>query len=228
LKDAAQWCHAHHIHLIVNELYGLSVIDTMHSDIAMDYSDRMSFLSFAKVMAELKSDYLHLAYGLSKDFGMSGFRVGLLYSMNADLKAAWGNLGAPHLVSNLTQWLMSEILSDQEFVDNFITENQKRLTENYVTVIKTLKKLGIPYVPAKGSLFVWLDMSSMLKSQSANAEHQLWQKLYDETGILLTPGTGFGHTKFGQFRLVHPFVEKKVLEEAMSKFEGFVESHTSL
>jgi len=46
-------------------------------------------------IAELKSDYekIHIVGGLSKDFGMSGFRVGICYSKNKELMAGMGTAG---------------------------------------------------------------------------------------------------------------------------------------
>jgi hypothetical protein len=46
------------------------------------------------------SPYLHWWYSFSKDFGISGLRVGLLYSHNTALLEAWGNSGAPSITSN--------------------------------------------------------------------------------------------------------------------------------
>lgn len=222
LLEISQWCIDNKIHLLVNELYGLSRIDTQHPSIVNDYSKQIEFKSFAQIINQKKSDYLHLAYGLSKDFGISGFRVGLLYTLNEQFHLAFENLTAPHLVSNYTQWMITEVFSDQHFLQKYIATNQKRLTENYITVIKSLKKIEIPYVPAYGSLFVWMDLSTLMSDNTQAEEQKLWRNIYDELGILLTPGIDFGHSKWGQFRLVHPFIQKSALEEVMKRLEVFV------
>lgn len=222
LESIAEWCHANEIHLLVNELYALSIIQTDHPKLKQDYPDKLSFSSFGPIIQKYNSPYLHLAYGLSKDFGISGLRVGLIYSLNEDFLTAYKNLNAPHMVSNITQWICQEILSDQAFIEHYIIENQKRLTENYIIAISTLKDCKIPYVPAVGSLFVWLDFSEFMADNTAEDEHVLWQELYDETGVLLTPGQGFGHSKRGQFRLVYSFLQKDVMQEAMDRLTMFV------
>lgn len=218
----SNWCLERNIHLVVNEIYGLSLIDTSHVDIRDDYSEQASFYSFANIMREKQSNYLHLWYALSKDFGASGFRVGVVHSMNQSFLAAYNNLNAPSMVSNYTQWIFEQALADTDFVDNYISTNQKLLTENYATVIRSFKKLNVPYVPARGSLFVWLDLSEFLNANTQEAESQFWMELYEQTGVLLTPGDGFGHTKRGQFRLVHSYVPQNHLEVAMGRFENFV------
>jgi len=222
IAQIANWCIKNKIHLIVNELYALSTIDTSHKDLKSKYGDSKPSRSFAQLINEMNSDYLHMIYGFSKDFGISGMRIGLVYSKNEEFLKAYTNLAAPHMVSNLTQWVMQEVLSDKKFIKKYIKTNKENLTRSYLTVTKTLDKLEVPYVPARGSLFVWLDLSEFLKENSEVAEQELWRLLYDQQGVLLTPGVGFGHTKRGQFRLVHSFLKPNALEKAMKRIKQFV------
>lgn len=223
LHKIADWCIQQQIHLIVNEIYGLSLIETDHPTIQEDYQKKIDFVSFAQVMQKKKSPYLHLWYALSKDLGVSGFRVGVVYSHNEPFLQAYDNLNAPHLVSNHTQWLLSEVLSDHHFMEKYIGYNQRLLTESYVLMIEGLRKLKIPYVPARGSLFIWADFSEFLKKPTQKAETKFWEKLYQKTGILLTPGEGFGHSKKGLFRIVYPCFAKEDLVVALERLEGYVE-----
>jgi len=219
----ANWCAHNKIHLIVNELYALSTIDTELEELKEAYPKKIKSRSFAQVINEMDSDYLHMIYGFSKDFGISGMRIGLVYSKNEEFLKAYTNLAAPHMVSNLTQWVVQEILSDKKFIKQYIKTNKENLTQSYITVTKMLDKINIPYVPARGSLFVWLDLSEFLTENTEEAEQVLWRALYDEQGVLLTPGTGFGHTKRGQFRLVHSFLQANALKEAVKRIKKFVE-----
>ena len=222
LQEIATWCIQNKVHLLVNELYGLSIINTQHPAIENDYQEHSPFSSFASIMEIEKSNYLHMAYGLSKDLGISGFCVGVLYSQNEELLQAYSNLNAPHLVSNLTQWVIAELLVDEDFMKGYISMNQKRLTENYVVVIEQLKKSNVPYLPSRGSLFVWIDLSKWLLKYDQQSENELWEKIYNDTGILLTPGEGFGHHEKGQFRLVYSFLQKETLEHGMRKLGEFL------
>jgi aspartate/methionine/tyrosine aminotransferase len=222
LSIIADWCVEHEIHLVVNEIYGLSLINTQHPELASDYSEDIHFRSFAQIMQEKKSDYLHLWYAMSKDLGASGFRVGVVHSHNTAFLEAFNNLNAPHMVSNHTQWLFQLSLGDHDFMEKYIRHNQEALTESYLVVIRYLRKLSVPYVPARGSLFVWLDLSEFLKTQSQEAENAFWMDLYEKTGVLLTPGEGFGHSKRGQFRLVYSCVSKDEIQEAMKRLEKYL------
>jgi len=173
-------------------------------------------------MATKKSPYLHLWYALSKDMGISGFRVGAVYSQNEAFIKAYDNLNAPHLVSNHTQWLLAEVLSDHDFMAKYIAHNQQLLTESYTVVVKCLRQLDIPYVPSRGSLFIWADFSKYLKKQTLKAETKFWELLYEKTGVLLTPGEGFGHSKKGLYRIVFPCFDKEDLEVAMLRLSNFL------
>lgn len=223
LNRVADYCIKNRIHLIVNEIYGLSIINTNHPAIKEDYSKQRTFTSFAQIMAAKKSPYLHLWYALSKDMGISGFRVGAVYSHNEAFIKAYDNLNAPHLVSNHTQWLLGEILSDYAFMEKYIAHNQLLLTESYALVVQYLKKLNVPYVPSRGSLFVWADFSEFLKKPTLKAETQFWELLYEKTGVLLTPGEGFGHSKKGLYRIVFPCFDKQDLEVAMERLAVFLQ-----
>ena len=223
LETIARWCITHKVHMIVNEIYGLSLIDTQHPEIKADYASQRKFESFVKIMNHQKSNYLHFWYSLSKDFGISGFRIGMIYSHNEDLIKAYDNFNAPNMASNYTQWMMQEVFSDDDFITRYILQNQKVLTESYIIVVKTFKKLGIPFVPSRGSLFIWADFSKYLKENSQASENEFWMKIYHNTGILLTPGEGFGHTKHGQFRVVYPSVSKDDLRVAMKRLTLFLQ-----
>ncbi|MDH3207895.1 MAG: aminotransferase class I/II-fold pyridoxal phosphate-dependent enzyme [Gemmatimonadota bacterium] len=224
LSEMADWCIEREIHLVVNEIYGLSLIDTSHPGIAGDYGDVEPFHSFANVMADKQSDYLHLWYALSKDLGISGFRVGVVHSRNAPFIRAYQNLNLTHSVSNHTQWLLSHLLTDAEFMAGYIARNQRRLTNSYALVVDCLKRLDIAYAPSRGSLFAWIDLSEFMEGDSEADELTLWREIFEEAGVVLTPGPGFGHPKRGLFRVVYPCVTLEELRVVMERIETFVES----
>ncbi|TVP43800.1 MAG: aminotransferase class I/II-fold pyridoxal phosphate-dependent enzyme [Mongoliibacter sp.] len=218
----ADWCENEKIHLIINEIYGLATVDVEHPEIREDYPNPIEFKSFGNLMKERKSPYLHLWYSLSKDFGISGYRVGILHSYNEQLITGYRNIGLTHAISNHTQWLLGEVLNDQVFVKKYLKSFKEALTKSYLIVCQTLKKLQIPFNPSYGSLFVWIDLSSLMDTPSQEAQHQLWLEIFQKTGMLITPGNGFGHSKKGMFRVVITSVSHTELEVAMERFENFI------
>lgn len=222
LRVLADWCIEQRVHLIVNEIYGLSLIDTQDDELKAGYSTRRTYCSFAKIMHEMNNDFLHLWYAFSKDFSMSGLRVGVVHSLNTDFMSGFANANVPHLVSNITQWTLGEMLKDTDFLDTYIAKNQKQLTKSYKLLVKYLKKSEIPFIPSEGSFFVWADFSRFLSEDSDKGQEQLWLEIYQNAGVLLTPGEGFGHEKKGLFRIVFTAVPYEHLEVAMDRMTTYL------
>ncbi|MFS4447566.1 aminotransferase class I/II-fold pyridoxal phosphate-dependent enzyme [Maribacter sp. 2307UL18-2] len=227
LRALAHWCIQHEVHMIVNEIYGLSLIDIRDQNLKADYPAGRSYVSFAKIMHEMDNDFLHLWYGFSKDFSMSGLRIGVVHSLNKNFMKGFENANVPHLVSNMTQWVLGELLKDTRFIDTYILENQKRLTGSYKLMVAHLRKNEIPYVPSEGSFFVWADFSKYLVEDSDYGQERLWLDIYHHAGVLLTPGGGFGHEKKGWFRIVFTAVPFAHLKVAMERITTYLSGRTN-
>lgn len=222
LESIADWCIAHRVHLLVNEIYAASLIDTRHPELVADYAGHEPFASFGPILEQRHSDFLHYCYAFSKDFGLAGFRLGLLYSRNEALMAGMANLNTAHLASSHTQWIVESVLRDRAFVAKLVTQNQHRLTETYVSIVRVLRRYKLTYVPARGGLFVWVDLSPLLEADSAAAERALWLSIFREAGLLLTPGAGFGHIRHGMFRIVYTSLTSDELAEAVRRLDAFL------
>lgn len=221
LKNLANWCIKNQVHMVVNEIYGLSLIDTRQKAIKKDYSKHTKFKSFARIMRKKNSPYLHLWYAFSKDFAMSGLRFGIVHSLNPSFLKGFENVNVPHLVSNYTQWMVGEMLQDDAFITAYIKENKKRLNKSYLVVVQLFKKLHIPYIPSRGSLFIWADLSQYMHEYSDQGQEDLWLDIYKNTGILLTPGMGFQHPKKGLFRVVFTAVPFDYLQVALKRLKDY-------
>ncbi len=51
---------------------------------------------------------------------------------------------------------------------------------------------------------------------------ELWQRIYEQTGVLLTAPGGFGQPYRGAFRLVYSCVEQPTLKVAMERLETYL------
>lgn len=218
LEEFADWCIAHEVHLIVNEIYALSQFTRENNDVR----NKSTYTSFLPLLQSRDSEHLHWWYSFSKDFGISGFRVGLLYSRNAEFRSAYTNYNAPHQVSNLTQYLLGELLNDDGWVSEYQRRNREVLTEAYRAVALTLDRLNVPYTHARGSLFVWADFSDCLPAKTQEAAEAWWEQLFENTGVLITAPGGLGQPEVGWYRIVYSCVNKEALEEAMRRLVAFV------
>jgi aspartate/methionine/tyrosine aminotransferase len=194
------WALQRGLHVVSDEIYALSVFPG-HSTV-----------SAAQIMADLNAgqenylgDRVHIVAGLSKDWGMSGFRVGSLFTHNAMLLQAMDLLGYYQSVSQYTQQMLTGVFDDHAWVDWYVAENQKRLFENYKALREALSLVHVPVLQSHGGLFAWADFSSLLKD--GQTEKELWLELFDKPKVALTSGESCNGDKPGLFRIVYAWPE---------------------
>ena len=103
-----------------------------------------------------------------------------------------------------------------------ITQNIKNISHSYTIATDCLTRGNIPFIPSKGSLFIWSDFSQYLKEISIQGEENLWLDIYKNTGVLLTPDIEFGHQKHGLFRIVFTAVSSAYLEIALNRIINYL------
>lgn len=161
MKFLVTWALEKGMHVVSDEIYALSVFPGYHTASAAD------------VMRELHpheedylGDYVHIVAGLSKDWGMSGFRVGTLFSHNTKLLQAMDLVGMYPSVSFYTQHALTQVFSDDAWMDWYIAENQQRLYDTYQAMVTALARINVPVTPAQGALFAWVSDSWLCTSLS--------------------------------------------------------------
>ncbi|KAK5322099.1 hypothetical protein LTR70_003946 [Exophiala xenobiotica] len=151
-------CQKHQIHLVSDEIYALSVF--RQSDPTDD--SVIPFTSLASIPTDGLIDpaLTHVLYGLSKDFGANGLRLGCIASQhNPDLHNALTSVSIYSYISSLADSIATKLLSDDEFVDWYSAENNKRLEKHYDLVVAWAEEHGIEY--AKGvnaAFFLWVNL----------------------------------------------------------------------
>ena len=167
LRDTIQWARKRNIHTIVDEIHALSAHDEgqephpMHSQ---NYSNlhlpssnaNHGFESIIKILDNNLGNDVHMVWGLSKDFAASGLRVGVLYSQNEMFMQALlaSNISIFSCVSGPIQYVVSELLTDDAFIDHFLEESRDRLRRSYEICVLKLEEMVVPFVPADAGLFV--------------------------------------------------------------------------
>ncbi len=190
IEDVLQWAEARGIHVVFDEIYALSVFG------------ETPFTSVATVRPTL-GDHVHIVWAFSKDFGASGLRCGLMVSENEALLAAVNGLAYWGAVSGHTQWLLGQMISDDAWVDEFCTVLRERLGATYQRVAEALDAAGIPIIPAEAGIFVLCDMRRFLDEPTWAAEHALWRRLLEDTGVNITPGAACRIEEPGFMRLCY-------------------------
>ena len=158
------FCRQRGMHVIFDEIYALSTFGG-------------TFRSVVQISGNDLSRDIHVLWGMSKDLGASGLRVGVLYTQNSDLLSAHKVLADPFQVSMLTQQMTRFILDDEQFMDGYLSTNRERLSKSYGLVRETLEAEGMHVIPAASAIFVFVDMRSLLSEASFDAEKQVFYDL---------------------------------------------------
>jgi len=209
MKMMIAWALAKGLHVVSDEIYALSTFPGFTTTSAAD------------IMQALRpsddhylGDHVHIVAGLSKDWGMSGFRVGSLFTHNEQLLRALDIVDYYQTVSSYTQFALTGIFEDNEFIDWYIAENRRRLYETYRALEEALRLVEVPLYPAKGAIFAWADFSAYLRKDQSETE--LWMELFDDAKVGLTAGESCYGEKSGMFRIVYGWPEGG--PEAMQEF----------
>ena len=225
IKLVYQWCASHKIHFVADEVYALSPV----SEIASPF---VSALDFMDDIGD--KQYFHWLYGLSKDFCLSGLRLGVLYTENEKVRKGLLQYHMQYAVPWHTQQLVYHFLSDKQWVTGFLKESQKRLIGMYNACKDELQKYAIDYFEAEHGLFVWINLSKwLLKVCNINADavktyvimQTLWKNemafldyLRIEKNVFLAPGECFGATEPGFYRICFGAVkDEQALKDAIKR-----------
>ncbi len=152
---------------------------------------------------------------LSKPFNMTGWRVGYavgsadvlegLYRYKTNIDS--GNFKA-------VQYAGVEAL-DNPAAQEHISRMQQTYQKRRDVVVKALQEAGWPYVKPQASFYVWAPVPKGYTSQDFVAF------ILDKTGVVVTPGRGFGEYGEGYFRIALT-VEVERLQEAMDRIKKAV------
>ncbi|EEU36371.1 uncharacterized protein NECHADRAFT_97406 [Fusarium vanettenii 77-13-4] len=231
------FCQKYNLHLICDEIYALSVWKNPK------FPEAPEFTSVLAINPDgiIDRDLIHVVWGMSKDFGSNGIRIGCVISRNeAFIRAceAISNFTCPSSLADLTT---SRILSDDAFVESFISSNRLRLADNYTMIAKFLDGHQIPYKEGSNAgLFIWADLFGPIRAQihaavtrqreaGISSDKILWdleEKLYTtllKHRIFLALGADFGGDVPGWFRIAFAH-EKMYLQLGLDRVIEAVEA----
>jgi aspartate/methionine/tyrosine aminotransferase len=199
-----RWCERRGIHLVLDEVYALSI----HGD--------AEFVSGASLRPSLGPD-MHLCWAFSKDFGASGLRCGVLVSENEEVMQSVAALAYWSAVSGETQHILGELISDREWVSEYLQAMQAGLRDSYTAVTDALDAAGIPYVPAAGGYFFLVDLRAHLDDATWEAEDALWRRILEQANVNLTPGSACRNEEPGFMRLCFAAEPKEAVLVAVER-----------
>ncbi|MCH8486677.1 MAG: aminotransferase class I/II-fold pyridoxal phosphate-dependent enzyme [Candidatus Cyclonatronum sp.] len=189
----------HKLQIVADELYMNSV-----------FGDK-PFVSLAKIAADAGID-VHLVYGFAKDFGLSGFKTGLLYTKSEKLLQVVKELAYFMPVSNATQQILTNLLTSGAFLKRFIAENKLRLKNASATLHRLLAEADFPAERTDAGFFAWVDLSKWLDSDTFENEMQLYNYVLEQARVNIMPGQFFHNPEPGWYRLCYARNEEMLTE----------------
>ena len=243
MKECIDWCRENQIHLVSDEIYAGSVY--AGNDVA-------KFKSAMELGASNDGDtddvglglgpYIHLVYALSKDFALSGLRVGVSYSENPAIRLPLQKLNDLCCISSHTQMLVERMLTatadtgTASWTDQFLEQNHQRLLTRATTLQTTLDELNIPYLHSTAGLFVWMDLREFLPPvtgdgstplSDAERERTLYLELLMDYGLLFTPGKSMKNELPGFFRCVFSAASEEEFTLGLQRLKTYVHAKRS-
>ncbi len=179
--------------------------DAAYSELVYDGLRPLSFLEAAgakQVAIEFNS--------LSKTFNMTGWRIGYAVG-SAEALEVLGRFKT-NIDSGLFKAIQNcgiEALTNPSR-DGFINALRELYRQRREIVISALKRLGWPEPASRGAFYIWAPVPKGFSSE------EFVTGLLDETGVVVTPGRGFGEHGEGYFRIALT-VEAGRLQEAMER-----------
>ncbi|KAK4400894.1 1-aminocyclopropane-1-carboxylate synthase [Sesamum angolense] len=213
LADSLAFTNDKSIHLICDEIYSATVFSQ---------PDFISIAEIAQENVNCRRDMIHIVYSLSKDLGFPGFRVGVVYSYNDTVVNCARKMSSFGLVSTQTQHLIASMLSDDVFVDKFLSESVKRLGTRHGFLSRGLAQVGIGSLKSNAGLYCWMDLRRLLKEPTFEAEMELWRVIVNEVKLNVSPGASFHCSEPGWFRVCFANMDDETMRVALGRIHKFV------
>lgn len=198
-------CQKYSIHLISDEIYALSVwkitVDNEGSN-----ATPFEYVLNIDTRDHISPDLVHVLWGTSKDFGANGLRLGVIISQsNVRFLEACQAGALFSAASSLAENAVDQILSDRNFLDSYIAENQKRLSQAHAYAVSKLDQYGIEYLSGvTAAFFLWINLGKAAgrsNDTSTVSTDEIYKKLLEKK-IYVVTGDAAGSEQPGWFRIV--------------------------
>ncbi|WP_262059337.1 aminotransferase class I/II-fold pyridoxal phosphate-dependent enzyme [Streptomyces sp. STR69] len=211
LRELAEVAAHHGVDVVADEIYAGSVFGPG------------PFTGLRTVAAD--SARVHTVWGFAKDFGLPGFKAGVLHTTDPEIRAAARALAYFAPVSTHTQAHLTTLLADPARVHAFLAENRRRLGASYARATALLDAFGIPYAPAQAGCSIWADLAARLPCPGFAGERALWREILDRTHVSILPGEAFHAPRPGWFRVCHS-LDAALVEEALTRLGRLLDEKT--
>lgn len=208
LQEILQVCARHQLHVIIDEIYALSI-----------FKDEDKFVSTLAIHPSPDPERLHFVWGLTKDFSLAGFRVGVIHTLNTDVINCLIRTATYQCSPSIIQHATATLLNDEDWCDNFfLPTNRRKLKEAQEMAANRLKDMGVKVRDSNSALFLWIDLQEFLNERTKEGEIELFEEFFN-SGVYIIPGCQLCCVNPGWFRLVFS-INQEVLAHGLDKIEA--------
>ncbi|MCX7991229.1 MAG: LL-diaminopimelate aminotransferase [Proteobacteria bacterium] len=150
-------------------------------------------------------------HSLSKTYSMTGWRIGFAVG-NPSIIEGLGKIKT-NVDSGIFQAVQEAGIEALSGDQSCVEEYRKIYKERRDFVVAELSKMGYEVFYPKATFYVWVKTPDNIDSRT------FCGKILEETGVVLTPGIGFGEYGEGYFRIALT-VNQNRLKEAIERIKG--------
>jgi LL-diaminopimelate aminotransferase len=147
-------------------------------------------------------------FSMSKSFKMTGWRVGFAVG-NADLISALSKVksyvdtGSFQALQAASAWTLDHA---EELIPPLVAELARRRD----VTVSALQAIGLPVEPPRGAMYLWVPLPQGITSA------EFASRALEEEGVVVLPGSGFGASGEGFFRIALTVAPER-LQEAVRR-----------
>ncbi len=175
------------------------------------HEDGVEWVSTMDLVPDEYLERVHVTSSFAKDFALSGFRTGFVISFNMDLLTGMHNLAYYSGVSTHTQAVLTQLLEAPELPE-LLKSNKEQLHIGYTRMVEALNEIGVETMPAQGGIFIMANFENYMDDKTWDGEYALWEKIYNDLKINISPGKIFATDSPGWYRICFAHDEEIVKE----------------
>lgn len=179
--------------------------DAAYTEVYYDDEAPVSFLQAQGAM-EVGVEF----HSLSKTYNMTGWRIGFAYG-NSDVVAGLGRIKT-NIDSGIFQAVQEAGIEALTGSQEPVAELRKTYQRRRDLACESLTGMGFTCLVPKATFYMWVNTPEGVGSAD------FVSRVLTETGVVLTPGNGFGQHGEGYFR-ISLTVDEERLAEALSRME---------
>ncbi|KAH3904619.1 hypothetical protein HBI56_214050 [Parastagonospora nodorum] len=218
LLEVMEFCQEHGLHLIVDEIYALTDLNTAPAK-ASPFVSALSLTEPLVPEGAVKVDpsRVHVVWSASKLFGMSGFRVGCIISQQNPSLLTLMSLLTKYHVSVMVSTYVTTLLTWSQ-LPTLLKLNSDRLTTSCQLLTNSLAKWNIEFITPSHGVFVFAKLAKCAKS--AADEEKFYDKLA-KAGVRVGEGRLYKGVEgeYGWARICFS-LPVDVLQTALGRIEG--------